>query len=215
MNLTMELAKVKEGFLARAPKEVVDSVESATKELINSGMATGLQEGEIAPDFLLPNAVGEKISLYEQLKKGPVVLTFYRGGWCPYCNLELRAYESVLQDIQEAGATLIAISPQKPDASLSTKEKNDLSFQVLSDDTYEVIRAYNLYFTFPEHLKQTYSEKFKLDLTKFNGSDDPWSLPVPGTFIINKDRKVVLARSNANYMERLDPAEVVSFLKEL
>ncbi|RSK27631.1 AhpC/TSA family protein [Bacillus sp. HMF5848] len=214
MNLTMELAKVKEGFLARAPKEVLESVESATNELINSGMATGLRVGEKAPDFLLPNAIGEKVSLYEQLQKGPVVLTFYRGGWCPYCNLELRAYQNMLHKIQEAGASLMAISPQKPDASLSTKEKNELLFDVLSDGAYEVIKAYNLYFTFPDHLIHTYRDKFNLNLSNINGSDEPWSLPVPGTFIIDQNCKVVLASSNADYMERLDPTEVVNFLRK-
>lgn len=213
MNLTMELAKVKEGFLSRAPKEVVESVELATEELIHSGLATGLRVGEKAKDFILPNAIGERISLYEQLEKGPVVLTFYRGGWCPYCNLELKAYQNVLNKIQEAGATLMAISPEKPDASLSTTEKNQLSFEVLSDDTYETIKAYNLYFTFPEHLIRTYSDKFNINLAEINGSDKPWSLPIPGTFIINQDGKVILASTDADYMERLDPSEVVNFLK--
>lgn len=213
MNLTTELTQVKERFLARAPKDVLESVELATQELVDSGMAMGLQVGEEAPDFLLPNALGQQVSLYEQLEKGPVVLTFYRGGWCPYCNLELRAYQNILSEIQKKGATLIAISPQSPDASLSTKEKNELSFQVLSDDMNEVIKAYNLHFTFPEHLIRTYSDKFNIDLSEMNGADEPWSLPVPGTFIIDRDHKVVLANSNANYMERIDPTEVVNFLK--
>ncbi|MBO2944338.1 AhpC/TSA family protein [Paenibacillus sp. F411] len=212
MDLTAELTKAREGFMANAPQEVLDSVEAATKELIESGVATGLQVGEEAPDFVLPNAAGNQVSLYKQLEKGPVVLTFYRGGWCPYCNLELKAYQNVLPELQAAGASLMAISPQKPDASLSTKEKNELSFEVLSDDTYEVIKAYNLYFTLPDQLIRTYSDKFNIQLSEYNGTDEPWSLPVPGTFVINTDRKVVLASSNANYTERLNPAEVVSFL---
>ena len=97
----------------------------ATKELVESDIAKGLTLNDQAPDFTLKDATGTDITLYEELKKGPVIVTFYRGGWCPYCNLELKAYQEIIHDIKANGAQLIAVSPQTPDASLTLKEKHE------------------------------------------------------------------------------------------
>ncbi|WP_044339399.1 peroxiredoxin-like family protein [Rossellomorea aquimaris] len=212
--LTNELKEVRERFFANAPEHVKESVEKATKNLIESGVATGLKEGDIAPDFTLVNAAGERVTLSEELKNGRVILNFYRGGWCPYCNLELRAYENILDEIKDAGALLIAISPQMPDQSLSTKEKNNLSFQVLSDPKQEVLSDYNLLFELPDHLIHTYKNDFNIDLGTYNNTENPWRLPVSGTFIINQDRTILLADANPDYMFRMDPETVIQKLKK-
>ena len=110
------------------------------------------------------------------LKRGPVIVTFYRGGWCPYCNLELKAFQKILPDITAAGAALVAISPEKPDDTLSTAEKNALSFEVLSDVGQKVGRAFGLVYTFSDELKRAYQE-FGRDIPATNGADD-WALPI-------------------------------------
>ncbi len=101
-----------------------------------------LKMGEAAPDFTLCNATGRKVTLSEMIKKGPVIITWYRGGWCPYCNLALAYMQRFLPQFLEAGAELIAITPEKPDASLTTKEKHDLEFEVLTDEQNRVAKLY-------------------------------------------------------------------------
>jgi len=177
-KLVDDIRKFEESF----EKEVLIGnkklIAQATKELVESNAAKGLSVGEQAPDFTLDDATGLSITFYEELKKGPVILTFYRGGWCPYCNLELRAYQRVLKDIKAAGGQLIAISPQTPDSSLSTKEKNELEFFVLSDTNGNVAEKYKLIFKLPDYQIEIYKQ-YGSDLTKHNGND-AWELPVSG-----------------------------------
>ena len=127
-SLLEEIKSYKNQFKQKAPAEKQRLMAQATQELRDSGMAPGLAVGDQAPLFELPHADGTMVDLKALLEKGPVIVTFYRGGWCPYCNLELRAYQRELAAIQEKGATLVAISPETPDYSLSTKEKNELDF---------------------------------------------------------------------------------------
>lgn len=138
-----------------------------------------LREGALAPRFTLPNAAGHPVSLAALLARGPVVLTFYRGAWCPYCNTQLQAYQASLADIQNLGASLVAISPQKPDGSLSMKEKHDLQFEVLSDASNEVARQFRLVFTLAQPV-QDISLKIGNDIAAGN-ADGTWELPVPAT----------------------------------
>jgi peroxiredoxin len=143
------------------------------------------------------------------LKQGPVVLTFYRGDWCPYCNLQLRAYQAILPRIRELGANLVAISPQTPDNSLSTAEKKGLTFPVLSDGGNAVARRYGLVFSLSETLRTTGA-----NLPSFNG-DDSWDLPMPGTFVIAPDGTVRLAFVDADWTRRLEPAAILDALQRL
>ncbi|WP_235551000.1 peroxiredoxin-like family protein, partial [Paenibacillus sp. Soil787] len=124
------------------------------EELQKSGIASGKQSGEKAVDFKLTNALGRDVILFEELAKGPVVLVFYRGGWCPFCNMQLKAYQQILPEIQAIGGQLIAISPQKPDHSLSLQEKEGLEFQVLSDPNGLVTAKYNLLFDVPQGVRE-------------------------------------------------------------
>jgi len=161
----------------------------------------------------LPNVKGESVKLHSLLEKGPVVLNFYRGRWCPYCNLELNAYKNRLQDIEGLGASLVAISPQTPDNSLSTAEKNDLKFEVLSDVGNNAASKFGLVFKLDSSLHEIYTN-FGLALPKFNG-DDSWEIPMAGTYVIDKDGTVQYAFADADYRKRAEPDEVIAKLEEL
>lgn len=183
------------------------------QQLIASGGAEkALKEGESAPDFTLPDALGRPVSLSDLLKQGPVVVTFYRGAWCPYCDLELRAYQQALPQLQELGASMVAISPQMPDQSLSLAEKNALAFAVLSDVGNQVAREYGLVFRVDEAVRAAY-QQIGADLPAYNG-DSSWELPIPGTFLIDQSGTVSLAFVDPNFTHRLDPAIILEQLKQ-
>ncbi len=193
------------------PDDTMATLQAATEDLEAQGLADqAVQAGETAPDFVLPNAVGEGVRLSVRLAAGPVVLSFYRGGWCPYCNLELQALQSALPEIEHAGGQLLAVSPQAPDASLSTKEKVDLDFEVLSDAGNAVASDYGLVFTLPEAVQEAY-DGFGIDLEATNG-DDSSRLPMPATYVIDADRVVRYAFVKADYTQRASPAAVVETL---
>ena len=182
--------------------------------LIQTGMAQqSVKSGEQAPDFTLPDVFGNAVTLSELLKQGPVVVTFYRGEWCPFCNVQLRAYQRILPQIQSLGATLVAISPQTPDHSLSTVEQKELTFTVLSDVGNQVARAYRIVFTLEERIRPLYTT-IGSDLPTFNG-DASWELPMPATFLVAQDKTVRLAFVAEDYTRRLEPADLLDGLRTL
>jgi peroxiredoxin len=194
---------------ASHPIELVTLFEQNALRLGATLSERGPKVGSVAPHFVLPDATGRQVALGALLGQGPVVLSFYRGGWCPYCNLELRAYQRALPEMQALGATLVAISPQTPDSSLSTAEKNELAFSVLSDRGNVVARAYDLVHTIEERLRP-----LTADLREFNG-DESWELPIPGTFVLDRDGVVVLAYTEGNHHRRLEPAAILDALRRL
>ncbi|AFY54766.1 Peroxiredoxin [Rivularia sp. PCC 7116] len=214
MNLQTALNNFQAEFKEKVPAEAAATMERAANELLQEFEARNLIKiGDIAPDFTLADAVGNKISLKERLTKGAVILTFYRGGWCPYCNLELRAYQQLLPEIERLGASLIAVSPQTPDASLSTAEKNDLEFDVLSDVDLTAARTYGLVFELSQELKALY-QQWGIDLPKNNGNNE-WKLPVPGTFVIDQNGRIAASYINTDYTKRLEPKEAIAALQKL
>jgi len=174
----------------------------------NASEVKGLLVGEKAPDFSLPNAFGKSISLSNVTESGIVILKFYRGEWCPICNLDLREIQKYLSEIKSYGATLLAISPQKPDDALSITQKNELGFEVLSDEKQEVIQAYNLQFDPGEDYHN------RRDLTLLNG-DGSKTLPVPATFIIDTNRKIIAGHVEADYTQRMTPIEILKVFSEI
>lgn len=213
-TLTAQLKAQNDQARARLPQESLAVMDKATSALAASGITdTSLPVGAAAPDFTLPGVDGEQVSLAKLLTDGPVVLAFYRGGWCPYCNLELRALQAALPDITAAGATLVAISPQLPDNSLSTAEKLELAFPVLSDVGNVVAREYGLVFSLPEDLRSVY-DGFGIDLPAANG-DQTFELPVPATFVIGRDGSVAWRFVDPDYTHRGDPADVIAAVKAL
>jgi len=174
--------------------------------IANAAEVKGLSVGDRAPDFNLPNALGKKVSLSDALKSGIVIIKFYRGEWCPICNLDLREIQSHLPQIKSLGATLLAISPQRPDDALTAIQKNELEFEVLSDADQDVIKTYNLQFDPGEDYHR------RRDLTLLNG-DGLKTLPVPATFIVNSNQIIEAAHVEANYTERMGPLEIIEVLE--
>lgn len=214
MTLKAELDTFRSEFMAEVPPEIRDAMTSADMELAASGITQrAVKAGDQAPDFRLPDARGGHVQLSTLLAKGPVVVSFYRGGWCPYCNLELRALRNALPEIQQLGAQLVAISPQTPDESLSTAEKNQLEFPVLSDTSSATAKAYGIAFVLAEALRPIYT-RFQHALPKKNG-DDSWVLPIPATYVIDTNGTIVLAFIDVDYRNRLEPAEIVAALEAL
>ena len=189
-------------------------MDKAQQALKDSRIAErALAAGNDAVDFTLPNARGEQVSSEALRQQGPIVVSFYRGGWCPYCGLELKALQSVNAEIEALGVRLVAISPQVPDESLSTAEKNRLEFEVLSDVDSKVAGQYGLTFSLDEDLRPVY-KNWGADVAVVN--DDPdCKLPLPATYVINQDGKIVHSFVEEDYTERLEPDEILDSLRNL
>lgn len=173
-----------------------------------------VQVGQKAPDFELNNAKGETVKLSTLLASGPVVLTWYRGGWCPYCNITLAALQKALPDIQATGAQLVALTPELPDKSLTTAEKNGLKFQVLTDLNNETAKRYNVAFELTPDVAVRYKKHF--DLLDYNGEKaGDTTLPLAATFIIDRDGVVRYAFLDADYRKRAEPSKIVAFLQKM
>lgn len=211
MKLTESLKELADNSVKRHPGAAQDIMRKAIEDLKATNMLEhAVKTGDQFPDFELPNAQGETVSLSEQLQKGKIVLIFYRGGWCPYCNLELKAFQEVLPQIKEKGATLIAITPETPDNSLSTKEKNQLDFEVLTSENNELARSLNLVFKLPEALAELYG-KFGIDLLESQGNDAN-ELPIAATYIIEQSGKISYHFLAEDYKLRADPELVLAAL---
>ncbi|MFI8604627.1 peroxiredoxin-like family protein [Cellulophaga baltica] len=173
-------------------------------------VGNALQVGETAINFTLPNALGKKITLYDELENGPVILMWYRGGWCPYCNMQLHYMQEMLPAFKKLGASLLAITPETPDNSISTKEKNDLEFEVLSDLDNKVGYEYKVVFKLTEDVKEIYENGF--ELSKFNGNDKG-ELPLAATYIIGQNKVIQYAFLDADYRNRAEPQDLLEHLK--
>lgn len=214
MGLEQDLAAFKAEFARTAPAGRPALYEAKIEELRAAfARDTAIGVTDLAPDFDLPDARGGRVVLTEVLRSGPAVIAFYRGGWCPYCNLQLRAYQALLPRITAAGARLIAISPQLPDGSLGTAEKNALTFDVLSDVGNAVARSYGLVFALAEELREIMRANNRA-LPALNG-DESWELPVPATYVVAPDRRVVLAHVEVDYRTRLAPEAIAACLDAL
>jgi peroxiredoxin len=196
------------------PSDLLRDVLRPIGQLVTSGAAEhALKEGAQAPGFTLPDGRGNAVSLSHLLRQGPVAVTFFRGQWCPYCHLALRAYQQAVPQLQAGRATLVAISPQKPDHNKALAEKLALTFALLSDRDNQVARAYGLVFTIEEALRRAHV-RVGADLPVFNGTD-AWDLPMAGTFLVSRTGTVRLAFVDPDYTRRLDPSIIVAQLKEL
>ena len=186
-------------------------MNKAAEDLAATLPKPGLDVGTRAPDFALPSALGEMIRLSDLLTQGPVILTFYRGAWCPYCNLQLRALKESQLHFERYGAQLIAVTPQTPGRSLEQHKKNAYPFQILSDLDDSVMKAYNLYFEVPEALRSVYIQDFNLDIAAYNGNGR-YGLPVPGTFVIDSQGIIQAVFADTDYTRRMEPAAIIEAL---
>lgn len=195
------------------PEDIMQTFNDDADQLAKNHTDTlKITVGDKAPNFRLPNATGQMVMLSELLTDGPVVLTFYRGAWCPYCNLSLKIYQQVLPKIKEIGAQLVAISPQTPDSSLAMKEKNELEFEVLSDADNRVAQQFTTIFKNGD--KPVGAMKaLDIDFHSFYSADSG-EIPVPATFIINQDGTVRFAKSEGgDYRKRVESADVLAALR--
>lgn len=214
MSLEEELAaQRRRAWDKRGPEERKIRAR-AVDEVDEAGIPAGaLAMGERVPSFTLPDALGRPVSILELLDTGPVVISFYRGGWCPYCNLELRAMQAKLPELRELDATLVAISPELPDRSLSTVEKNELSFPVLSDAGNRVAREFKLVHRIDPAVV-AYQLGNGNDVAAFNGADVA-EVPLPATYVVNHTGVVEYAFVSADYTRRSDPDEVIAAVRKL
>ncbi len=197
-----------------APPEVSAVMHRATDELVASGQATRAKRaGDHAPEFKLQDPDGAWVSSRDLLAKGPLVLTFYRGVWCPYCNMELDALQAALSEIEARGASMVAISPQTPVNSRKAERQNHLAFPILSDAGGEVAAAFGIRFALPDYLVELY-KGFGNDLPTVN-NDPSWTLPMPARYVIGADGVIAYAEVNPDYTRRPDPSELLPVLDKL
>jgi peroxiredoxin len=220
MSLQDQLDAFRANFQAggppwNAPEWIHEPMHRATAELIASGAAAkALKVGDKAPAFVLNDADGQAFASTDLLAKGPLVLTFYRGVWCPYCNMELQALQAALAEITARGASLVAISPQKPANSRRSQRENKLEFPILSDPGNDVAAVFGLRFKLPDYLSDLYKNTFKNDLEVVNG-DASWTLPMPARFVIGQDGTILYAEVNPDYTRRPDPSELFPALDKV
>ncbi|MDX5445808.1 MAG: AhpC/TSA family protein [Zoogloeaceae bacterium] len=213
MSLQDKLDAFKADFQAgkppyNVPRSVIETMHRATTELIASGAAQrALKAGDKLPAFTLNDPEGKRVSSADLLREGPLVVTFYRGVWCPYCNLELQALQAALPTIREAGASLVAISPQVASNSRKSVRQNALTFPILSDPHNDVAAAFGLRFELPDYLVELY-KSLQNDLPAFNG-DSSWMLPMPARYVIAGDGTIVYAEVNPDYTRRPEPSDML------
>ena len=212
-SLQEQLDARRASFEKLATEEMKTAFEQGVQEVGDSGaLETAKEVGDAAPDFTLPNQDGDDVTLSELLKAGPVVLTWYRGGWCPYCNLQLQAYQESLPKWKELGAQLVAISPETPDFVDQTVLKDKLTFTVLSDTGNKVARTYGVVYTLPMIVQEQF--KGHLDLSKYNG-DITNELPLAVTYVIDSEGVIRYAFVDKDYRKRAEPRAITEALEAL
>ena len=210
-TLKAQLDEKKKNFELKADETTKSVYKQGIEAVKNSGiLQSAKQTGQTAPNFELKNALGETVELSQYLEKGPVILTWYRGGWCPYCNLTLHQLQEELPNFKANGANLIALTPELPDNSMTTSEKHSLEFEVLSDVGNKVAREYGVVFELTPEVAEIYNENF--NLASYNG-DTSNELPLAATYIINQEGVIIYAFLDADYRNRAEPAELTKILK--
>jgi peroxiredoxin len=211
MNLQDELGAQRQAIREKTPRHVVPTIEEATQRLRDAGLtASALQPGQTITDFELPDTTGGLVNSANLRRSGPILILFYRGTWCPFCNLTVRAYQERLQAFKSRGVTLVAISPQTPDNAWILQEEHSLKFPLLSDSENVVARQFGIVFQLDPALKQVL-EQFGVDVAAYNG-DDSFELPLPATFLVARDGKVLKSYVEVDYMKRLAPETAIEWI---
>jgi peroxiredoxin len=214
MSLAEELAQRASQGWANLPPERRAMYERAAEALEASGIEDRvLREGDTAPDFELPDAMGRQVRLADLRERGHVIVSFYRGQWCPFCNLELRGLQRALGEVESAGATLVAISPNTPDVTMSTVEKLELEFPVLSDHDNLVAKQFNLVYEMTPENIEMYLDHDR-DIGTLNGTRK-WELPIPATYVIDREGIIRYAFVELNHRRRAEPSEVAAIAADL
>jgi len=214
MTLKNPLADIMAAIRAATPAWFGKENDRLVQGLIDAGAADGaLKAGDPLPDFLLPNAEGQLISSTQLLAGGPLVLSFYRGVWCPYCSEELNALAEAAPRLKAAGATVVAITPEIGGVALKTKRERKLQFEILCDVDNGVAMEFGLMFRIPEDIQKSYL-KFNVNMPKIYGNDG-WMIPIPATYVVGPDGVIAHAYVNLDYRERCDPESLIDIVKKL
>ncbi|RZL13776.1 MAG: AhpC/TSA family protein [Hymenobacter sp.] len=209
-----ELAATARHLASVLPPAASQTIDGGIAQVAAAGLARhALGAGQLAPDFTLPDASGAPVALAQLLESGPVVLFFYRGNWCPYCNVQLRAYQQLLPELARYGATLVAVSPQTPDFTSLTASEKSLSFPVLSDAGNGVARHYGLAHAVGAPVADTL-RSVGIDLSAYNGTSDD-ELPFTATFIIGTDGVIAWSWVEASFKHRADPEAILAALAQV
>jgi len=212
-TLKEQLDAKRAAFLEKAPPEKAASYQEGIDTVAGSGIYdAALKVGDKAPDFTLPDPTGKEVKLSDLLESGPVVLTWYRGGWCPYCNIALLALQKKLPEFKEAGAQLVAITPETPDHSLDTTEKQNLDFEVLSDVGNKVAEEYGIVFKMTPEVAAAMEKGF--GLSKWN-DDDSGELPLAASYVVAPDGTITYAFLDADYRNRAEPARLIDAVQAI
>jgi peroxiredoxin len=192
--------------------EVLEVFDASIRDLLEGGIPSdAVRVGDTMPEFTLADANGEAVSLGQLIESGPVVIVFYRGGWCPYCSLALRTYQrELLPELRERGIQLVAISPQSPDGSLSTAEKEGLEFVVLSDPGNRVARNLGVVFQQADDVLEA-QRTLGLDLAAVN-AEGSTELPRPTVLIVDQQAKVRFVDVQPDYTARTEVADILAAL---
>jgi peroxiredoxin len=213
-TLESMIAKFQADMLPNVPAETMQLLQQAGQEIAALGIEQhALKTGDRCPDFSLNNGRGESITSRELLSNGPLIISFYRGAWCPYCNLEIKALAQSLAEIRAQGAELVAISPQTPEKAEQQSTELKLDFEVLSDSDNALARRFGLVFTLPAALRPVY-QAWQIDIPAHNG-DQRFELPVPATYVVDREGLIRYHFVDSDYSRRLEPASIIEQLKRL
>ncbi len=211
-ELGRELETRKQQFEQAAPAELIETFEKGVRDVEALGVLERAKNvGDQAPMFELPDGTGETVTLAGILKSGPAIVTFYRGSWCPYCNIQLRSYQQHLDQFRALGAELVAISPEKPTPA-DAEDAPNYEFHVLSDSGNEVADAFGIRYRLPDELIDAFSGR--LDLAEYNG-DGSWTLPLGATYVIDAEGRIVYSYLSADYRTRAEPEDLIAALRSI
>jgi len=212
MSLQQQINLMQQEMLQQIPGDILDTLMTAKAQLVaDKPEHNALKEGDPIPCFSLYTVAGNPLDIGDVLKEKNLVISFYRGSWCPYCNIELRSLVEFYPAIKAAGAELIAISPELPDQSMTYIEKQQIPFRVLSDPGNLVAKQFGIVVHLSQALRKVY-KGFDFDLVKKNG-DLYWKLPIPATYLVTRDGIIHHASINPDYTQRMEPEEIVRELQ--
>ncbi|MBL1275315.1 MAG: AhpC/TSA family protein [Ectothiorhodospiraceae bacterium] len=215
MTLAQEIEALNKEAAENTPAEVSLAFQEAIQNWVSSRVDKNtLKIGDKIPPFQLKNSSGELFTSNDLLKQSPTVISFYRGGWCPWCSLELKALQKHLDEIRDLNGTLVAISAELPETSLTTVENNKLSFPVLSDHNLDLARQFGLVIQLPKNIEDMTKNVFGLDFKKINGMES-YELPIPATYVVDINHTIQYAFLDPNFMNRAEPTDILEVLKKL
>jgi peroxiredoxin len=214
MRLQDELDGIRDECYENTPGHISRVRQEAIGDLVSSGIAErAIRAGDHAPGFRLRDPDGKWISSYDLLNSGPVLIFFYRGRWCPYCSLDLRAIEAVAQELRSSGASIVAVSQQSAHENRATERMHGLSFSSLVDRGGKLARAFGLRWKLSRELRAAELE-CGLDLAAVNG-ESSWTLTMPARYVISPEGIVEYADISADYTRRGDPTELFPVLSQI